>query len=97
MTAVRKPEMVYAINCDLRRPFQDYEGLYAEIKNCGNWWHFLDSLRLVDTTLKADGIWTRLQRLGHVRFQTVHHMAHQSWGSLARVLPAFAIGITTSR
>jgi len=34
--------MVHEINYDLRRPGQDDEGLYAAIKNCGDWWHFLD-------------------------------------------------------
>jgi hypothetical protein len=46
------------INYDLRQPGEDYD---AAIKNCGDGWHLLDSLWLVDTTLTANGIWTRLQ------------------------------------
>ena len=46
--------MVHAINYDLRRPGQDDEGLYAAIKNCGDWWHFLDSLWLVDPRLQSE-------------------------------------------
>ena len=29
--------MIYAINYDLKRPGQNYEALYAAIKNCGTW------------------------------------------------------------
>jgi hypothetical protein len=52
--------MIYAINYDLKRPGQNYVGLYGAIKGCGDWWHFLDSTWLVDTSLTATGIWNRL-------------------------------------
>lgn len=52
--------MIYAINYDLKRPGQSYESLYAAIKSCGVWWHYLGSTWLVDTKLSADGIWNRL-------------------------------------
>lgn len=52
--------MIYAINYDLKRPGQNYEALYEAIKNCGEWWHFLGSTRLVDTSLRASGIWDRI-------------------------------------
>lgn len=56
--------MIYSINYDLKKPARDYEGLYEAIKSCGAWWHYLGSTWLVDTTLSADGIWTKVK--GHV-------------------------------
>jgi hypothetical protein len=52
--------MIYAINYDLKKPHQDYAGLYEAIKGCGDWWHYLASTWLVDTNLDAGGIWQRL-------------------------------------
>lgn len=52
--------MIYAINYDLKRPGQSYDPLYAAIKSCGVWWHYLGSTWLVDTNLSADGVWNRL-------------------------------------
>ena len=53
--------MIYAINYDLKKPGQDYKGLYEAIKGCGAWWHYLGSTWLVDTKLNAEGIWKRLE------------------------------------
>lgn len=53
--------MIYAINYDLCKPGRDYEGLYKAIKECGAWWHYLGSTWLVDTSLDASGIYSRLQ------------------------------------
>jgi hypothetical protein len=52
--------MIYAINYDLKRPGQNYESLYVAIKSCGDWWHYLASTWLVDTTLTASGLWDRI-------------------------------------
>ena len=52
--------MIYAINYDLKKPGQHYTALYAAIKGCGAWWHYLGSTWLVDTTLDAEGIWKHL-------------------------------------
>lgn len=52
--------MIYSINYDLKRPGQDYDGLYEAIKKLGAWWHHLDSTWLVDTSLNASQIWARL-------------------------------------
>ena len=52
--------MIYAINYDLKQPGQSYSGLYEAIKSCGDWWHYLGSTWLVDTSLDAQGIWNRL-------------------------------------
>jgi len=52
--------VIYSINNDQKRPGQNYEKLYEAIKSCGDWWHFLGSTWLVDTSLNAQGIWDRL-------------------------------------
>ena len=53
--------MIYSVNYDLKKPGQDYSGLYEAIKSCGVWWHYLDSTWLLDTSLDANGIWQKLQ------------------------------------
>jgi hypothetical protein len=52
--------MIYSINYDLRFPGRDYSSLYNAIKGCGEWWHFLGSTWLVNTSLNAQQIWDRL-------------------------------------
>jgi hypothetical protein len=52
--------MIYSINYDLKRPGQNYNALYEAIKGCGSWWHYLGSTWLIDSTLNATGIWSRL-------------------------------------
>ena len=53
--------MIYSINYDLKKPGRDYSGLYNAIQSCGDWWHFLESTWLVDTSLDASGIWKRIE------------------------------------
>jgi hypothetical protein len=52
--------VIYAINYDLKRPGQNYEELFKAIKGCGDWWHYLGSAWLVDTSLTASQIWDRI-------------------------------------
>lgn len=52
--------MIYSITYDLKKPGQDYDGLYESIKSLGAWWHYLESTWLVDTQLNADSIYKRL-------------------------------------
>jgi hypothetical protein len=59
--SLRRANMIYAINYDLKRPGQNYESLYGAIKGCGAWWHYLGSTWLVDTSLTANAIWERIQ------------------------------------
>jgi hypothetical protein len=54
--------MIYAINYDLKKPGRDYSDLYAAIKDCGQWWHYLGSTWLVDTNLNALGIWNKIKK-----------------------------------
>ena len=51
----------YAINYDLKKPGRDYSGLYEAIKNCGKWWHYLDSTWLVISNETSNQIWNRLE------------------------------------
>lgn len=53
--------MIYSITYDLKKPGQDYDGLYESIKSLGDWWHYLESTWLVDTQLSADYIYKRLE------------------------------------
>lgn len=52
----------YAINYDLKAPGRNYEGLYAAIKELGTWWHYLESMWIVKTSLEVNGVWERLAR-----------------------------------
>lgn len=56
--------MIFAINYDLKRQGQNYEGLYDAIKSCGDWNHVLASTWLVSTNLSASGIWAKLSPQG---------------------------------
>ncbi len=40
---------VQLITYDLRRPGQDYAGLYVAIQSLGTWWHGVESVWLVET------------------------------------------------
>jgi hypothetical protein len=42
---------VQIISYDLRKPGQDYTGLFDGIKALGSWWHCLESVWLVNTPL----------------------------------------------
>lgn len=52
--------MIYSISYDLKRPGQNYNALYEATKGCGDWWHYLESTWLIDTSLTALSIWQRL-------------------------------------
>ncbi|MDU2064375.1 MAG: hypothetical protein E6713_05985 [Sporomusaceae bacterium] len=54
--------MVYLITYDLNTPGQKYEKLYEEIKTLGAWWHYLESVWIVDTSLNANQITEKLKR-----------------------------------
>jgi hypothetical protein len=53
--------VILSINYDLKKPGQDYSGLFEAIKSCGAWWHYLQSTWLVETTLTAEQVWERLK------------------------------------
>ena len=52
--------MVYLVSYDLRKPNQNYEGLFEELKRSPAWWHYLDSTWLISTSESAAQIYHRL-------------------------------------
>jgi hypothetical protein len=51
---------VYMVAYDLRKPGQDYVGIYKVLQSFQSWWHYLDSTWLIVTDLDPDGIFARL-------------------------------------
>ncbi|MHC1684921.1 MAG: SinR family protein [Clostridiaceae bacterium] len=51
---------VHLITYDLNKAGQNYDKLYDEIKSLGEWWHYLDSTWLVDSSYSAQNISERL-------------------------------------
>jgi hypothetical protein len=54
--------MMYSINYDLKKPGRNYNSLYSEIKTLGHWNHCLDSTWLVETSLSAQAIYSKLEQ-----------------------------------
>ncbi len=52
---------IYIISYDLNKPDQNYTRLHQEIKRLGDWWHYLDSTWLVDSSLNSSQIWNQLK------------------------------------
>lgn len=52
---------VTLIGYDLRKPGQNYEPLFAEIRSLGEWWHCLDSTWIVKTSLTVEEVRNRLR------------------------------------
>ena len=48
--------MVLIINYALKNVFKDYTPFYKAIQQCGEWWHFLDSTWIVNTSYSADTV-----------------------------------------
>jgi hypothetical protein len=42
------------ITYDLKKPGQNYSALHEAIKECGDWWHYLESTWIVVTPLNVD-------------------------------------------
>ncbi|HET8595066.1 MAG TPA: hypothetical protein VFM07_07450 [Intrasporangium sp.] len=53
---------VKLITYDLKRSGRRYAKLHDEIKSVGDWWHYLESTWLVDTSLSCDDIVDRLHK-----------------------------------
>jgi hypothetical protein len=54
--------MVYLVSYDLRKPGQDYKGLFAELEASSSWWHYLASTWLIATSESANELYNRLQK-----------------------------------
>lgn len=52
--------MVYLVSYDLRKPGQDYKGLFAELEASSSWWHYLESTWLIKTPEDANHLYNRL-------------------------------------
>ena len=50
----------YSITYDLKAPGRNYDSLYEAIKQCGKWWHYLESTWIVITNETSQQIWNRL-------------------------------------
>jgi len=48
--------VVILVSYDLHKPVKDYEKLHVAIKNLGNWWHYLESVWLIETNSSASDI-----------------------------------------
>jgi len=53
--------MLYMISYDLKMPGRDYSALYATIKGCGAWWHYLGSTWIVKTSQTISDVATLLR------------------------------------
>lgn len=53
--------MIVLISYDLKSPDKNYESLYEAIKNCSStWWHYLDSMWLIKTSLSTEEVFDRI-------------------------------------
>jgi hypothetical protein len=52
--------MLYVVSYDLRKPGEDYKGLYEQLKNSPRWWHYLQSTWLISTSESASQLYNRL-------------------------------------
>lgn len=52
---------VYLVTYDLKRPQQNYQGLYEVLKKADSWWHYLESTWLIKTSETVDAWQTRLR------------------------------------
>lgn len=54
--------MLLLITYDLKKVEKDYQSLYESIKLCGTqWWHYLDSVWLIQTNLTPQDCYDRLR------------------------------------
>lgn len=52
----------YLITYDLNRPGQNYDVLFAALKNIGTHWHFMQNAWIVQTQLSAEQVRDNLAR-----------------------------------
>jgi len=52
---------VYLVSYDLKGIFRANEPFYAELKQTGLWWHYLESTWLIATTESGAQLWNRLR------------------------------------
>jgi hypothetical protein len=50
----------YNVSYDLKKPGQNYEKLFAELKSSPGWWHYLESTWLIVTNETPGQLWNRI-------------------------------------
>jgi hypothetical protein len=73
---------VQLISYDLRRPGRDYAGLFDAIKELGLWWHCLESVWLVKTSLTSGEIRDMLRPHLHANDALLVAALSGSWATL---------------
>jgi hypothetical protein len=51
---------VYMVSYDLRKPGQDYAGIYDALQSFPSWWHYLDTTWMIVSELDPAGVFERL-------------------------------------
>jgi hypothetical protein len=41
--------VIFLVSYDLKKPGQDYTGVYEAIKSASGWWHYLESTWIIQT------------------------------------------------
>jgi len=52
---------LYIISYDLKKPGRNYRSLFKAIKECGTWWHYLESTWIVSTSMSSKTISEKLR------------------------------------
>ena len=72
--------MLYLVAYDLKRPVQNYSGLFVQIKQTGQWWHYLDSLWIVKSPesleIFRNRLFTAIDKNDHI---IVIDITNKSW------------------
>jgi hypothetical protein len=50
------------VSYDLDKPHRNYEDLHKAIKNCGAWWHHLESVWILDSSMTTKAIRDNLEK-----------------------------------
>lgn len=55
--------MLYLITYDLKSPGRDYSNLHNQIKNYGEWWHYIDSTWIIKTESTIEEVTNSIRRM----------------------------------
>jgi hypothetical protein len=75
--------MVLIVNYTLKNRLKDYSPLFDAIKNCGEWWHFMEATWIINTTHSPDAVARHLNNFidSNLDFLLVCRLSseHQGW------------------
>lgn len=71
--------MVLLIGYDLKKPIQNYEGLFEAIKSYGNWWHHLDSAWFIETNSSTQEVMQHLKQYIDVNDELIVIQVAKNW------------------